>query len=501
MDRRTFSGAITNVFVAGSVLGSRAFAAAKPLPPTSLTVDGAPAPVAVPATGTRVNAGSITVAPSSSADITLDVGFRASVVIFYSVATFYQRQMTYSSSLAGLGGQTTNGSARGICMGAYDGSNQWSQMHAVTFADGRRDGYLTTDAVYDAAETIGGSFDGVGARIVGRLIDNTSVVLKIERPSAASDGMLTMHWVAIGGCNARVGTLPVPHGGYHADAPRGVTVRGLSFQPKGLIFAPWRQTNNSSTFFTATAGSAIGFASGPMAAQQGAIGSSDGYAGHVFSFAYQGCIAGASRQDHGDSPTYLATLKTFNSDGFALDFQSADDAYANDQLTYIAMDCPCHAGLTSMLSGTGNIDISGAPFTPVAALFGAAPSVGSAYTTPWSPINYGINGDENTSFGYAVSYNGAVRQGGVSWFDKGGFDAAGSSIVVNGHESDSTAMHDGNYLTFTDAVIKGQSRLTYQSFAESGKVAFGQFTTSGLRLNQLQSSGRSGKVAFLLIGG
>lgn len=509
MDRRNFSVSMIAALTGSSLLSRKAVAAVLPRPPSSIAIDGIAAapPVASPAPATsgalKVNVGTLVIAPGTSGDLSIDVGFTASVILFFSSANFYQRTMTFGPGLPQFAGQTTTGAARGICMGAYDGQRQWSQQHAVTFADGRRDGYLWKDAVYDAGADLGGGSNNIGARVVGKSIAGNTVILGVQRSPLAADGPVTMQWIAIGGCKARTDFLSVPHGDYHANAPQGVTVGGLGFQPRGVLFAPWRQTNwgtGGGTFFTATAGSSLGFASGPSLSEQAAIGSTDGYGGHVLSFAYQGCIAGPSRQDHADGPTYLARLNRFTSDGFVVDFQSADDVAPSDSVPFVALECACSAGQAALLPVAGQIVISGAAFAPKAAVFAAAPGVESNYSTPWSPLNYGTHGNENTSFGFAASVDGGVKQMGISFFDKGGYDASGNMIVVNGHEHDSTAMHDGNAIAFNDAVVKSQVRTAFQTFSQDAAASVSRFAADGLNLSQSQANGRAGKIAYLLLG-
>jgi hypothetical protein len=498
MDRRELCKVLVGYFC-GACAADRGAHALSPAQPPTVPLSGA----FQSAGALKVNAGVLTVLPGTRVDQRIDVGFRPAVIIFFSAAEFYKRTLIYAPSLPIVGGQRTTGSAQGVCMGAFDGTNQWSQQHAVTFADGRRDGYLWRDAVYDAGEDLGGGTNNLGAKLVGKSISDRMVTLGVERAPQMTDGPVTMNWIAIGGCHARVGTLNVPQGEYHTNPPQRVAVRSLPFRPTGLIFAPWRQTNSGaggSSFFTATAGSAIGFASAPIVSQQAAVGSSNGYDGHIVSFAYQGCVAGASRQDHADNPTYLATLNRFTEDGFLLDFQSADDSFPNDALPYVALDCACYAGQASMLLRTGDIDITGADFSPVAGIFGAVPSVEENYTKSWSPLGYATNGDENTSFGFAVNSSGTVKQNGISFFDKAGYDASGRRIVVNGRESSSTASHDARFLTFENSIIKGQSRTNFQSFSLSGELTVARFLKNGVRLNQRASSGRAGKIAFMLVG-
>jgi hypothetical protein len=61
-------------------------------------------------------------------------------------------------------------------------------------------------------------------------------------------------------------------------------------------------------------------------------------------------------------------------------------------------------------------------------------------------------------------------------------------------------MHDGHFLSYTDAILRGQTRREFQTFASAGEVAVARFLANGVQLNQTQSSGRAGKIAFLLLG-
>jgi hypothetical protein len=153
-----------------------------------------------------------------------------------------------------------------------------------------------------------------------------------------------------------------------------------------------------------------------------------------------------------------------------------------------------------MLTTPGTISIVGAGFAPKAAIFGAVPTVDANYTTPWTGLNYGTNGDENTAFGFATNSGGILKQAGACFFDKAGYDANGAKIVVNGHENDSTAMHDGSYLSYTDAVIKSQTRTGFQTFSKASEAAITRFLPNGVELSQSQSTGRAGKIAYLLLG-
>jgi hypothetical protein len=104
-----------------------------------------------------------------------------------------------------------------------------------------------------------------------------------------------------------------------------------------------------------------------------------------------------------------------------------------------------------------------------------------------------------------------LKQGGVAYFDQGGYSsdaiyATGfPDIVVNGWEkrpgySGSTHAHDASSIAFSDALMKGQQRTGYDTFAVNAAVAVSAVSSNGVVLNQTSGSGRPGYFAYLLLG-
>lgn len=475
-----------------------------------LTIPGINVFQSAPNTGIQFDSGTVTVAVGQTGDIVIPIGFATSATP--AVVKFYCQADVFIDS--------SNGTAKGVGFGAYDGTRQFSHVHAASFPTGFRLGGLFLDAIHDAGNN-GGL---MGARIVGKSLAANTCTLHIDR-SLPAGSTLTILWQAIAGCNARVGNFEIPPGTYGAIGPLGVSITGLPFTPKGFEFHSSKSIYYNSInpkhaltaadegFVTAWHAQCIGFASNSGGTiRQGSIGGVVNHDGWHFNMAYRGCIAGPPRTDY-NFLWPMGYVTSFNSDGVTLNFDSADNGgdagggYIIYGQPYIAYDCECYAGITQLNTGAGAVaGLTGAPFNPTATLFGAAPNIDQIWPIGAypDPSILSIVGSENSSIGFAINANGTLKQGGIAKYDQSSYSTIAQQRILNAdidvNGTGTSTAHDATGLLFTDAIVKGQQRTSQQNFAINGVAAATGFVTGGIAVTQSSGSGKAGYMAFMHMG-